>query len=163
MFSIAKHQAKTFTVVIQDLNDNLIEEVTLGGISFNKWNEIGMTVPKRTAPKMKNPKKPDQYIDDVNKQAQLDLEDERKRMAMRLAYALDVGGQMDWGGLPDDADLDEKADALMTLDSDIYQALVNALTTWVFGKKVSAKQVEEQFPDVSSNGHAGVPSEAVDD
>lgn len=160
MLRVSDHQRKTFTVEIRDTSNNVIAEATLGGVSFFKWNEIGMLVTPEKAKPIKDPKTK-KYVEDEAAQLKLDQKATALRDGMRLAFALDEGGAFDWEHMADGT-LEQKAEHLMTMDGDVYQALWNALNLWAFGKKVSAKEADDQFPGVSQNGHAGVSSESVD-
>jgi hypothetical protein len=161
-FQVRKHMQKPFDVVISDTKGKVIDEVTLVGLSYDMWNELGMQVVQNVTPKKKDINDPSKYVVDVVELKKYEDRAEIQRNALRLAYALDAGGDVDWGD-PEPETIAEKAEILRAMDADVFTAFIVALRSWAYGKKVSAKEDADRFPDIPGNGVADLPSEASDD
>lgn len=145
MFKIKEHKQKTITVELKSAQGDVLETFELAGIGYHKWNELGLLVTTARAPKKKDPKNPEKYIEDTDAQAKLDEEANMLRNAVRLVYALENGGGIDWGDDQPDNLLD-KARAFQDIDADTFTALINALHVWLYGKRVSASDAINRFP-----------------
>ncbi len=144
MFKIAEHKQKTITVELKSAQGDVLETFTLAGIGYHQWNELGLLVTTAKAPKIKDPKNPEKYIEDTERQTELDNEANMLRNAIRLVYALENGGGIDWGD-DEPETLVDKAKAFQTVDADTFTALINALHVWLYGKRISATDAVERF------------------
>jgi hypothetical protein len=146
-FKIADHQNKTFFIDIESGGQTYSYE--LMALSYMKWNELGLLVPDETAPKIKDPKDPKKYIDDLAGQRKLDAECEWKRNAIRVVYALENGEGIDWNG-DEPETLEDKANTLQQLDAVIFFGLINGLRTRTFGGVVSSEDAATRFQRVQA-------------
>lgn len=144
MFSITNHKGKTFKVELKDAKGNVLETFELAGIGYHYWHELGLMVTTEQAPKIKDKNSPDKYVEDITAQKALDEQANILRNAVRVVYALESGGGIDWGD-KEPPDLLSKAKALQEIDADIFTALLNALQLWLFGKKVSTADEINRF------------------
>lgn len=144
MFKVQSHKQKLITVELKSATGDVLETFELAGIGYHKWNELGLLVTTPKAPKVKDPTNPEKYIDDQDRQKELDEEANILRNAIRLVYALEHGGGIDWGD-EEPEDLIAKGKAFQEIDADTFTALINALHVWLYGKRISATDAVERF------------------
>ena len=153
-FKINKYVDQTFAVDIQNASGDLIETVVLMGISTRKWDDLGLMVETEEAQPVKDPKTLE-FIKDIKTQRKLDAKAELMRNAIRIVWALENGEGIEWGALNPGDNLHAKAELLVSqVGVDTFNALINALQLWAFGKKVSRVDEAKRFQSVSGNSHA---------
>jgi len=151
-FKISEHKGENFFIVIHDNDGNQVAEYELKPLSYMRWNEIGLQVVADEAPKIKDPKNPKDYIQDLATQRRLDAEAEVMRNAMRVVESLEGGEGIDWGGNEPETLL-EKAEQLQAIDVLTFNALIVGLRNWTLGKGVSAESAAQRFQRLQSESN----------
>jgi hypothetical protein len=144
MLRISEHTKKMINVELKSASGDVIDTFELAGISYHKWQELGLMVNAEVAPKIKDPNDPKKYIKDEKQQSANDADAEVLRNALRIVWCLENGGGIDWGD-EEPATLLDKAEAFKLIDADTFTALLNALQVWVFGKRVSTHDAVQRF------------------
>lgn len=155
-FSIAGNKDRTFFIDISSDHSDVVVSHELLVLSYMRWNEIGLMVTAEVAPKIKDPKNPKEYIQDVAGQRKLDAEAEMKRNAMRVVVALEGGEGIDWGK-DEPESLEAKAEVLINTDPRVFLGLMTGLRNRVFGGGVSTEDSEARFLRLSGESTEGVP------
>lgn len=144
MLRIKEHTQKTITVELKSSGGEVVDTFELAGISYHKWQELGLMVNAGVAPKIKDPNDPKKYIADEEAQNKLNQEAEVLRNALRIVWCLENGGGIDWGE-EEPSTLLGKAEAFQSIDADTFTALINALQVWIYGKRISTTDAVTRF------------------
>jgi hypothetical protein len=153
-FKIDNYKGNTFIAEFATEGSDTAVEFELLALSYFRWNEIGLTVTQKTAPRKPDPDNRGKYIADDKMQIDLDSEAEMSRNAMRIVVALEGGEGIDWGDFEPDT-LAEKAAIMMDIDAAMFINLLAVLTQRVYGMKVSTKDSESRFSVIQSNSNEG--------